>query len=181
MKVILTLLAVVVCGMFVVAQTNTPTATVTNIPASAVITNSDIHVRARGRLEYVFETKEIIHREKVHVEYQDMQLWCELLTAIDPGDAKRIEKITAETNVIIRVAQDGGTNNGTGDKLVYTYNVVDGVTNELAELTGTPARVETSKGVKVNGQMIIYDFTQRKLIVPNSDSQFPMGTNNLNF
>ena len=74
-----------------------------------------------------------------------MKLHCEWLVA-DLPQTGRISHIVAETNVVIDATDDKGQNmHATGDKAVYTYDVENGVTNEMVTLTGN-AKVENAQG-----------------------------------
>ena len=80
----------------------------------------------------------MVYVDKVRVLDPQMKLTCEIMTVNLP-ESGRPDKIVAERNVII----DGVDNQGkpihaTGDKAVYTYRVVNSVTNETVVLSGNP-------------------------------------------
>ena len=65
------------------------------------------------------------------------KLWCGQLTVDLPAEGGRPTNIVAITNVVIDTLDDKGqTNHITADKAVYTYSVLNSVTNETITFTG---------------------------------------------
>jgi lipopolysaccharide export system protein LptA len=88
------------------------------------------------------------YRQDVRVNDPRMKLRSELLTAELPheGANNRVHHIVAETNVDIDFLNDNGEHtHATGQKAVYDFKVINGVTNELLELTGHP-RIDLTNG-----------------------------------
>ncbi|HMP81656.1 MAG TPA: LptA/OstA family protein [Verrucomicrobiota bacterium] len=122
-------------------------------------------------VDFDLGTHVAVYRGNVRVDDPQMRLWCDLLTATAPAAGGRIESIIAETNVILIATDDKGeTNRATGDKLVYTYKVTDGVTNELAVLTGNP--MIEKPDVTISGDVIEWDRANNKLLVKNQRMVF---------
>jgi len=89
----------------------------------------------------IFEhgTRRVIYHDNVIVDDPRIHITCEMLTAQLPPEGKRIDSIVAETNVVMLIPDKGATNRATSDKAVYTFTITAGVTNEVIELTGSPA------------------------------------------
>ncbi len=97
------------------------------------------------RVDFDLTGHEATYRGHVSVDDPEMKLHSEWLVA-DLPQTGHISHILAETNVVIDATDDKGeTMRATGDKAVYTYNVVNGVTNEIITLTGN-AKVENAQG-----------------------------------
>lgn len=122
-------------------------------------------------VDFDLKTRVAVYRGNVRVEDTQMRLWCGMLTATAPTGGGRIEKIVAETNVVMLLPDDKGvTNRATGQKLVYTYNVLNGVTNELAVLTGEP-KLEKPDTI-IYGDEISLDRANNQLRVKNQRMVF---------
>lgn len=155
MKTFWILLAVAGCGLALLAQTNSlikpkPERGPTLIDADS--------------LEFKLESLNAVYTGNVKVNGPQMQLTCELLTARFRTNNSRleIESIVAETNVVIdAVDWEGRTNHATADKLVYSYSVVDGVTNQTIELTGQPKLTNPLGGL--SGEIIFVDLVKGKV------------------
>jgi hypothetical protein len=91
---------------------------------------------------------------------------CETLTVRLPPAGGQVESIVAERGVAFDVVDDKGQKvHGRGDKAVYTYAVTPTGTNDLIELTGIPAVLESAQGTNEN-KIIILDRTHHKVITP---------------
>ena len=122
-------------------------------------------------VDFDLKTHVAVYRGNVRVNDPEMKLWCELLTATAPVEGGRIEDIVAETNVVLIMTDEKGqTNRATGDKLVYTYKVSDGVTNELAVLTGNP--MIEKPDLSIVGDTIEWDRGNNQLRVKNQKMIF---------
>lgn len=132
--------------------TNTPpaidTSAATNAPAK-----TNLVMRAATEIfsdHGDFDLKQHVAIYTGHVRVIDpkMKLTCEILTATLPEGGSRVDRIVAERNVVIDgVDSRGEPVHAVGEKAVYTYNVTDGVTNELIELTGDPRLYTTFRSV----------------------------------
>lgn len=154
MKTFWTLLAVAGCGLALLAQTNAPGTPKPERKPTLIDADS---------LEFKLESLNLVYTGNVKVNDPQLQLTCEILTARfrTNGAQVEIESIIAETNVVIdAIDWEGGTNHATSDKLVYSYSVVDGVTNQTLELTGNP--VLTNWRGKLEGDPIFVDLVKGK-------------------
>jgi lipopolysaccharide transport protein LptA len=140
------------------AQTNVTLSTST-APVAPTKISSDM-------VNFDLKTRVAIYSGNVRVDDPRMKLSCEILTATAPQDGGRIESIVAQTNVVIdMVDENGETNHATGEKLVYTFNVVNGVTNETARLTINP-RIE-KPDFTATGDAILWNRGQNQLQIVN--------------
>jgi lipopolysaccharide transport protein LptA len=166
MKPYCLILFAAVLGATLGAQTNSTPATPR--PQTPTQINSD-------SVDFDLQTHIAIYRGNVRVDDPQMKLWCALLTATAPEAGGRIEKIVAETNVVMLLPDEKGfTNRATGDKLVYTYKVVEGVTNEVAVLTGNPKLEKPD--MTVLGDVITWDRANNQLHVTNQRMIFRTDT-----
>jgi lipopolysaccharide export system protein LptA len=88
--------------------------------------------------------------------------------------------VIAEPAVVFDIVDEYGRNfHGTGDKAVYTHRATTTLTNDMMELTGHPAVLESTNNVvgDVVGRnpIIIFDLTTHKLTVPGGKYNL-MGT-----
>ncbi|HEX7571419.1 MAG TPA: hypothetical protein VF492_13040, partial [Verrucomicrobiae bacterium] len=92
------------------------------------------------------------------------KLYCEQLTVDLPPDFGHPTNIVAEAGVVIdRVDEKGQTNHITADKAVYTYSVVNAVTNEVVTFTGgnpTP-KVENQQMIIVGEPLVMNLLTKQ--------------------
>jgi lipopolysaccharide export system protein LptA len=103
----------------------------------------------------------------VYISHPQMAWACEDLTVYLPESGGRIEQIVAEQSVAFDLVDELGRKvKGRGERAVYRYSVVQGVTNNLMELTGSPV-LETTNGVFFS-QRIILDLANNRLIAPAS-------------
>jgi lipopolysaccharide export system protein LptA len=162
---------VVVLALFVLcaklqAQTNANTPATTNaVVSSTQQTNStategaateriETHIYA-DLAEFDPRTRVVMHRGNVRIEDPRMKAKCDVLTAT-MGQDWRPENIVAEGNVVIdAIDEDGQTNHATGGKLVYTFEIVEGKTNEIARLTVNPSVI--TRGIRTEADEIIWD------------------------
>ena len=154
MKTFWIILAVVGCGAALLAQTNSPSKPKPERKPTLIDADT---------LEFKLESLNLVYTGNVKVNDPQIQLTCDILTARfrTNGSQVEIENIIAETNVVIdAIDWEGGTNHATSDKLVYSYSVVDGVTNQTLELTGNP--VLTNWRGELRGDPIIADLVKGK-------------------
>lgn len=131
MKLFLMLLLAVNGGL-AWAQTNAPAAntSATNAPPAQVDIVSD-HWYFDGN------THQMVYQDHVVATSAKATLHCEQLSVDLPPGGGHPTNIVALTNVVIvAVDEKDQTNTITADKAVYTYSVVNAVTNEVVVFTG---------------------------------------------
>lgn len=166
MKIFWLTLSVVALGASAVAQTNLPSSSAPTLSGPTQIYSDTSYIE--------FKTRLVVYNGNVRVENPQMKLWCELLTTTAPSAGGHIESIVAETNVVIDMPDEKGqTNHATGDKLVYTYKVTDGVTNEVAVLTGNP-KLEKPE-FTMTGDTMTWDRLNNQLRATNQKMVFRAG------
>ena len=144
------------------AQTNVSTAP--QPPRAPTIINSD-------RADFDIAARRAFYYSNVRVDDPQMKLTCEKMVADLPPDGGHINRIVAETNVVIDSVDDKGqTNHATSDRAVYIYNVLNGVTNETVTLTGN-AKVENAQGW-LTGEPIIWDRANNMMHAENQKMLF---------
>jgi lipopolysaccharide transport protein LptA len=118
------------------------------------------------RADFDLTARKAFYYGNVRVDDPQMKLTCAQMTADLPQTGGHINRIVAETNVVIdSVDEKGQTNHATSDKAVYFYNVQNGVTNETVTLTGN-AKVEYAQGW-LTGEPIIWDRANNKMHAEN--------------
>lgn len=156
MKQLWTILAVAGCGLALLAQTNSPV---------SPKTERETHILS-DLLEFELESLNAVYTGNVKVYDPQMQLTCELLTARFRTNNGQVEVtgIIAETNVVIdAVDWEGRTNHATADKLVYSYSVVDGITNQTLELSGNAWLTNYTLKAGMSAEPIIVDLVKSKV------------------
>jgi lipopolysaccharide transport protein LptA len=145
-------------------------------PGDGTSTNAvpETHITSDS-VNFDLQTRTAIYRGKVRVEDPRVAMTCELLTATIPEHSGRVDRIVAETNVVIVLVDKGTTNRATSAKAVYTYSVEAGRTNEVIELLGSPA-IESPQGT-LTGDSIVWDrsndsikATNQRMTVHQDDS-----------
>jgi lipopolysaccharide export system protein LptA len=113
------------------------------------------------------------YQDHVFVTGDRWKMTCEWLLANLPQTGGPTN-IVAETNVIGDFLDEKDQKwHVTGDKGVYAYHVVNGVTNETVTLTGHPPRVEEGADTNtMTGDVIIYDVIAKLVTVTNSTGVF---------
>jgi lipopolysaccharide transport protein LptA len=118
------------------------------------------------RADFDLTARHAVYRGNVRVDDPQMKLTCEQLTADLPQSGGHIDHLVALTNVVMdSMDNKGQTNHATGDKAVYDYKVVNGVTNETVTLTGN-AKVENAQGW-MTGEPIIFDRVDNSIHAEN--------------
>jgi len=111
-------------------------------------------------------TRQVIYSGSVRVDDPQMKLTCEQLTADFPQAGGHPDRLVALTNVVMdSVDEKGQTNHATSDRAVYSYKVVNGVTNETVTLSGN-AKVESAQGW-MTGEPIIWDRVNNSMSAMN--------------
>lgn len=149
MKLFLTLVIAVI-GSLVWAQTNVPApvsvtnagpASTTNAAPAKVAANTNTadqftDIKAASG-HYDGNAHQMVYLGHVVVVDAKSRLACERLTVNMPADGGRPTNIVAETNVVIDMLDDKGqTNHITAATAIYTYEVINALTNEIVTFTG---------------------------------------------
>jgi lipopolysaccharide transport protein LptA len=115
--------------------------------------------------EYFLTPESALFRGGVRIEHPQMKWACEEITMLSPpelGKAGRV--IIAEPAVVFDVTDDQGQSfHGTGQKAVYTHRITATLTNDIMELTGSPATLEATNMVGRNN-VITLDLASHKLM-----------------
>lgn len=136
-------------------------------------TNIETHISSKTAV-FQHTERQVIYRGDVVVEDPRVHITCDTLTARLPATGKRVDSIIAESNVVMLVPDKGTTNRATADKAVYTFSINAGVTNEVLELTGSPA-IERPDGT-LTGTKITWDRLKDTVTADNQHMTF-RGTN----
>ncbi len=117
--------------------------------------------------EYLLTADGALFQGGVRVEDPQMKWACEELTMISPPElGKEGHMMIAEPSVVFDLLDDQGRSyHGTGAKAVYTRRFTATVTNNLMELTGTPAILEATN-VVIRNNVIALDLLNHKLVTP---------------
>jgi lipopolysaccharide export system protein LptA len=142
-------LLVVTGGGILRAQTNAAAAPPPRAPTLINSDRADFDLNSTPHKAYYYG--------HVHVDDPQMALTSAQMVADLPASGGHISRIVAETNVVVHFLDDKGqTNHAASDKLVYIYNLTNGVTNETVTLTGH-ASVTNADGSWITGEPIIWD------------------------
>jgi lipopolysaccharide export system protein LptA len=155
------------CGL-AGAQTNTPAK---NPTAQEVEIDS-----GSGYFDGI--TNQIVYTGHVFVtDHVKAWLNCERLTVDLPPNGGHPTNIVAETNVVIDVLDQGQTNHITADKAIYTYQLLNPVTNVVAAITnvtyavtnetvtfigGNPMPKVENPGYIIFGDPLVFNLTTKK-------------------
>lgn len=167
------------------AQTNTATNTnavneilalvTTNAPAAKSQPRGPTRIESDS-VDLDLTAREATYRGHVRVADPEMKLSCEWLIADLPQTGGRINRIIAETNVVIDATDDRGQKmHATADKAVYVYSVTNGVTNETVTLTGHP-ELSNAQGTST-GEVIVWDRANNHLNITNPKIVFRQNLN----
>ncbi|HTR41767.1 MAG TPA: LptA/OstA family protein [Pseudomonadales bacterium] len=168
-----------VAEMPALASTNSITAG-TNHPAASR-PKEKITIHSEGPYEMDLNNRWITYQDRVRVTDQQMVMTCDWLMANLPQNNEHITNIVAQTNVIGDFTDDKNQKwHVTGDKGVYAYHVVDGVTNETITLTGNPPQIQEGQDTNtMTGDAIVYNIVTKKVTIKNPTSVFWYGTNSV--
>jgi lipopolysaccharide export system protein LptA len=156
------------------APTNSVSATAeTNHPAALRPAKEKITIHSDGAEHISLLGHWATYQDHVFVTGDRWKMTCEWLIANLPQTGGPTN-IVAETNVIGDFVDEKDQKwHVTGDKGVYAYHVVNGVTNETVTLTGHPPRVEEGADTNtMTGDVIIYDVIAKLVTVTNSTGVF---------
>ncbi|HWQ93827.1 MAG TPA: hypothetical protein VN673_19345 [Clostridia bacterium] len=120
--------------------------------------------------EYSFTPLLARFRGGVYISHPSMNWACESLTIQLPPESGPIQSILAEQGVSFDLLDKNGEKvHGTGDRVVYTYNVSGNVTNELVELSGNPVleRTDVASGnpITMRNRVFVFDRIKNAVIV----------------
>ena len=117
--------------------------------------------------EYFLAAESGLFRGHVRIEHPQMNWVCDEITMLMlPTLGKSGRMIIAEPDVVFNFTDDQGqTFHGTGNKVVYTHRTTATLTNDLVELTGTPAMLESTNVVGRNNTINL-DLATHKLTTP---------------
>ena len=102
---------------------------------------------------------------QARLEHPQMKLRCPTIEVQFLPDRGKISRIVAAPNVVFELSDEKGQLHGTGEKAVYTYAPMTSGTNDLIELTGNPATLESTNGT-VENSLIILDRGRNRIITP---------------
>jgi lipopolysaccharide export system protein LptA len=141
---------------------------------AALGTNQQVKVKATTNefaevfsTEYLLTPAAALFRGNVRIVHPQIKETCEELIMLSPPElGKTGHMVIAEPAVVFDVVDDEGRNfHGTGDKAVYTHRAITTLTNDVMELTGHPAVLESTNIIGRNN-LITLDLTSHKLMVP---------------
>jgi len=154
------------------APTNDVAAAGTAEPAPSVPPVMETHITSDS-VELGVESRTAVYRGHVRLEDPRILLTCEQLSAHVPEGENSIERVVAETNVVIVVTDDEGrTNRAFAEKAVYYRKVTATETNEVVELSGQP-RVERPEGTLM-GDTITWDRIRNSIRATNQRMVYRM-------
>jgi lipopolysaccharide export system protein LptA len=159
-------------GSLIWAQTNTP---VQSPPTQLTEISSD-----SGHFDG--NTRQMIYLGHVFVSDAKAELHCGQLTLDLPPDGGHLTNIVAETSVMIDVLDEKGqTNHITADKAIYSYSVVNAVTNETITFTGgnPMPKVENSR-VIIWGEPLVLNLVTKQFSGSNYKTIFKPSLNSGN-
>jgi lipopolysaccharide transport protein LptA len=97
-----------------------------------------------------------VWRRNVRGQNPKLNLTCELLTASTTSN--KLDRIIAETNVLLKITETNGVSTARGDKAVYSTST------ETLVLSGTDPMIESeSSHFQLRASLITYDLENRKL------------------
>jgi len=131
---------------------------------SRAITNQFAEIYSQ---QYLLTPESALFRGGVRIEHPQMKWTCEEITMLSPPEfGKTARVIIAEPAVVFDVMDDQGRSfRGTGDKAVYTHRVTAALTNDIVELTGSPATLVATNLVGWN-KVITLDLASHRLLAP---------------
>jgi lipopolysaccharide transport protein LptA len=107
--------------------------------------------------EYRISRKEAVFSGKVHVQHPQLDWTCEEITVHLPPPGGQAEYFAARGGVRFEIQDEKGQSvRGEGDETLYNFEVVDGITNNMVRLVGSPARLVTTNATAENN-VIIWD------------------------
>jgi lipopolysaccharide transport protein LptA len=145
------------------AMPTNPPAVSTNKPAAktaAKPATGPTQINSDGA-EFDLNAHRAVYQGNVVVERPDVKLTCGWLTVDLPPEGGRLNRVVAETNVVIDFTDEKGQKyHVTSAKAVYDFKVENAVTNETVTFTGNP-RVETAQSI-VESEPMVWDRVKNK-------------------
>lgn len=126
---------------------------------------------------YDNNSREQVFLGEVRVVDPKITLTCERLAVIIPVDKQHVSHLTAETNVVIDFADEKSKNQKyhvTAAMAVYSYAVINAVTNETITFTGLPGKpplVDTAQGT-ISSEPLVWDRTAGRFLFKDYHIQF---------
>jgi lipopolysaccharide transport protein LptA len=137
--------------------------------SAAPLTNSKAGVNQFAEIlshEYSVEPKGALFQGNVRVTSPQIQWNCGQINVLASPGAARVNRVVAEKAVVFDLTDDKGEKvHGAGDKAVYTFGVSGTVTNELMELSGSPAMLTTTNFAGQN-EVFMLDLANHRLGAP---------------
>lgn len=117
--------------------------------------------------DYALTADSALFQGGVRIEHPQMKWTCDRLALLSPPElGKDGHRMIAEPAVVFDLLDDRGQKyHGTGKKAVYTRRLTATLTNDLMELTGTPATLEATN-VVIRNNVIVLDMSNHKLATP---------------
>ena len=133
--------------------------------------------------EYLVTPASALFQGGVRIEHPQMKWTSSELTMLSPPElGKDGRMIIAEPDVVFNMLDDQGRAfRGTGQKAVFTRRVSASFTNNLMELTGTPAVLSATNFIGRNNRMTL-DLDNHTLVVPGkyqAEGSVPGSSTNL--
>jgi lipopolysaccharide export system protein LptA len=166
----------------------------TNRPAASPATNQPaarprgpIFIHSTGPAVVDMENHWVTYSDNVLVTNPEMKLTCEWAKADFPANwGEQATNVVAQTNVVVDyIDPKGQKGRALGDKAVYLFQIVNGLTNETVTLTGDPTNnppaVEagTNYTNRQTADKIVYDLRTGKVIFYSPTGIFhPEGSTN---
>jgi lipopolysaccharide export system protein LptA len=132
--------------------------------------------------QYLLTADAALFQGEVRIEHPQMNWACDEVTMLSPPElGEGGHMMIAEPSVVFDVLDDQGRSyHGTGARAVYTRRLTAVLTNDLMELTGTPATLEATN-VVIRNNIIALDLANHKLVTPgkyNFRGPLPAATTN---
>ena len=121
--------------------------------------------------------QQVIYSDDVLATNFQGSLSCGRLTIDLPPEGSLDRQPTnavAETNVVVDFVKKGDTNHITCDRAIYTYQIINGTTNDTITFIGSatnPAKVENAKGW-MTGEPLIWDNLNGNFSGVNTETHF---------
>ncbi len=137
----------------------------TNAPAQNTTAKTNEWAEVESR-EYTLAADGAQFRGNVRVTHPRMTWASETLDVDLPKTGGQVETMLAQRQVAFELVDDKGQKiRGRGDQAVYNYSVSPAGTNDVVQLVGSPAVLETEHGTNRN-KIIILDRVKQQIITP---------------
>ncbi len=114
---------------------------------------------------YILAQDRALFQGHARIEHPQMKVASEEITVLPlPQAGQDGRMILAEPGVVVDLSDEQGQNfRGLGQKAVYTHQVSSTLTNDVMELTGTPATLQSTNGTFEN-KIIVFDVANKKVL-----------------